>query len=100
MTADASYGQTPPGRSRKQALPRDVYSALATDDDARSMVLGAFRAMSGNLNTWGRSDREAMATALTRAEDAVELRRASPARDALGLALRGVRRRLETELWP
>jgi len=59
--------------------------------------LGAWGAWGGDMDRWGRADREAMARALTRAEDSLELR-AGPRAVVARAALRVVRRRLEDEL--
>lgn len=104
MNENASCAGFAPARSRKQGVPagapivtRQVHEALAGDDEVRALVLGCFRVQGGDLDAWRRSDREVMADAFTRGEDAVELRRTSPARDALRVALRRVRRALEAE---
>lgn len=62
----------------------------------REHVLARFRALGGSPDRWQRRDREAMAEAITRAEDEVEGSR------VVGLCdgLRALRRALECELWP
>ena len=98
----ASYGASAPARSQIPEAPceyRNVLQALA-DRDARSRVLAEFRRRGGTPDTWRlRSTREAMADALTRTEDAIELE-SRGRMTAERLALRGIRRRLECELWP
>lgn len=64
--------------------------------EARSGALGRFRAGGFEPDDFGssRPAREAMADALARTEDELELRRARTE------SIRHVRRRLEQELWP
>jgi hypothetical protein len=104
LTPDrASYGDLAPARSRKQAAPCDVRTvlrALGPHDGARALVLADFRARGGSVETWHlRPTREAMVEALSRAEDALEVEsrgRVTAAR----VDLRGIRCRVERELWP
>jgi hypothetical protein len=67
-------------------------------DEARDFVMGRYRAAGFTPDDFGhkRPAREAMADALTRAEDRLGLAPSSPARDAI----RDVRRRLEWDLYP
>jgi hypothetical protein len=67
--------------------------------EERSAVLGAFRAAGGSADRWKRPDQEAMCDALTRGEDRLEGARGSHA-ELERAAIRGVRRRLELELFP
>lgn len=91
-TASAENGAAKNKGSRvtvEQAL-----RVLETDDAARRLALDAFRVHGGSLDRWQRSDREAMAGAMTRAEDMLESgtgARVANAREAI----RAVRRRLE-----
>jgi hypothetical protein len=99
----ASYGASASARSQKQAVPCDVRTvlrALGPHDGARVLVLAAFRARGGSPDTWRqRPTREAMAEALSRVEDAVEVENRGRTA-AVRLALRGIRQRVERELWP
>jgi hypothetical protein len=72
----------------------DVVRVLgeAKDPGLRTEVLSAFRALGGLADRWKSQDREAMARALVRAEDARDLRRWEHE------PLRRVRRALEDEL--
>jgi hypothetical protein len=97
-----SCGAVAPARSQKQAPPCDVRTvlrALGPHDAARALVLADFRARGVSPDTWHlRPTREAMAEALSRAEDALEVEsrgRVTVAR----VELRGIRRRVERELW-
>lgn len=74
----------------------DVLAALEAFDDDRREVLARFKAAGGSADRWGRSDRVAMADALSRVEDLAELR-ARCHWTAVRAALRQVRRRLEDE---
>ncbi len=98
-----SYGDVAPARSQKHGAACDVQTVLRTlgpHDGARALVLADFRARGGSLDAWHqRLTRAAMAEALSRAEDALE----SESRGHVAKArtdLRGIRRRLELELWP
>jgi hypothetical protein len=71
-----------------------VLRAIGADDEIRRHALDAFKATGGNMDRWSRRDREAMADALTAAEDALE-----GSRRAALVNLRAARRRLELELW-
>jgi hypothetical protein len=97
-----SYGDIAPARSRKQAAPcdiRTVLRALGPHDGARALVLADFRARGGSPDTWHlRSTREAMVEALSRAEDALEVE-SRGRMTAARVDLRGIRRRVERELW-
>ncbi len=76
---------------------RDVQLALVNHEPARREVMARFRERGGSFSRWRRSDVEAMADALTRTEDALELLtngRMTPARDDL----KKIRRKLEDEL--
>lgn len=68
--------------------------------EARSAALGAYRAAGFTPDDFGRlrAARMAMADALTRCEDRLEI--AHPGTRAERGAIRTVRRRLERELWP
>ncbi len=76
--------------------------AALQDDNARSEALSLYRARGFTPDDFGRlrEARAAMADALSRAEDQIELRRQSPARDQARALVRSARRRLEVELWP
>lgn len=76
---------------------RDVLKTLAAHTGAQGEVMARFRALGGSSTRWQRRDRLAMAEALTRTEDAEELRQ-SGRWTAARLALRAIRRRSETEL--
>jgi len=79
----------------------DVLRAVV-DDTARSVALSAYRARGFTPDDFGRlrAAREAMSDALSRVEGQLELARPTPARDRARSLVRGVRRRLEVELWP
>ncbi|MFZ5891280.1 MAG: hypothetical protein ACOY0T_09540 [Myxococcota bacterium] len=83
--------------SRKQALPFGVW-IKSVPPRVRDEVVARYRASGRTPDDFGkRAAREAMADALTRAEDQLELEHPRwPERDEL----REVRRRLEKELWP
>jgi hypothetical protein len=72
----------------------------ALDGEALALALRVFKSHGGDRNRWRRSDREAMADALSRAEDFLEQeakgRTPSEARNHLKV----IRRKLEAELWP
>ena len=70
--------------------------ALRPLDTTRDAVLAAFRSAGGDRNRWQRADWQAMADAMTGAEDALELRRGEHAA-AERAAIRQVRRSLETD---
>jgi len=74
---------------------RAVVCAIA---GSRDRVLAKFRALGGNPSRWRRRDQEAMAEALSRTEDELEL--GNPMQRAAGIKLRQIRRALEDELWP
>jgi hypothetical protein len=100
----ASYEPTPKARRGKQGVPcatyPEVLASLSEDDGARVDVLARFKAAGGNRDLWQRRDREIMADALSRAEDALELRASRAAAVVATLAkVHAVRRRLERELW-
>jgi hypothetical protein len=91
VSGEAS-GKTPAG------IPtfRQVVVALAIDPAIRPEVLATFKANGGNADRWQRRDVLAMADAITRAEDRLELGlrgRLTPLR----LAFRAIRRRLEID---
>ena len=78
---------------------RTVLRALGPHDGARALVLADFRARGGSPDTWHlRSTREAMVEALSRAEDALEVE-SRGRMTAARVDLRGIRRRVERELW-
>jgi hypothetical protein len=104
MTETQSYRRSHSGRSQKQGVPenrpietRQVYAAIADDEETRSLVLARFRSLGGSLDRWQRHDRALMSQAFTAGEDALELRRPTERRDILRSALRDIRRRLERE---
>ena len=79
---------------------RDVVRVLP-DPETRSCALSAFRGSGFDADSFGtrRSAREALADALTRAEDWLELTYPrSPRRQAERAAIRELRRRLEGEV--
>lgn len=85
---------------------RDVLAVLQ-DDETRSYALSRFRDAGFSADAFGhrRAAREALADALTRTEDWLEYREVDHPRRAHWYrpqreAIRGVRRRLEWELWP
>jgi hypothetical protein len=76
---------------------KQVHRALAeTGDATRRSVLARFRSYGGLLDRWARSDWRAMADALSRAEDELELAHRTVGREAL----HALRRRIEDELEP
>lgn len=87
----------------------DVLRAVQ-GDETRSYALGRYRAAGHSVDAFGtgskgghRAAREAMADALSRTEDWLEVDERRAGRDqrqAERLAIRDVRRRLELELWP
>ncbi len=86
--------------SQKQGVPeyRRIVSLLG---ETRDSVLARFRTNGGSPDRWSRTDWLAMAEALSRAEDALELRFLRQRRKqtgllALRLSLRDARRTLET----
>lgn len=109
------FGRSSPGGAIGWS---DVLRALDADEAVRADVLALYRqGFRGCRSQWHpdpdaprvwtpddfatrRGARECMADALTAAEDRLDLERRSPRREALALALRDVRRRLEWELWP
>jgi len=68
-------------------------------EGVRDAVMGRFRALGGSADRWRRQDRAAMAEALTRTEDSLELVRGAIAL-ANRLVLQGLRRPLEVACWP
>lgn len=97
----------------------EVSRALDEDEAVRALVLRLYRegfrgCASGWVSpppdeprVWTPDDfghrheaRRCMADALTWAEDALDLAKRTPRREALALTLRGLRRRLEIELYP
>lgn len=89
-----------------RATWKDVLRALQ-DDQARELAVSHYRARGFGPDDFGhkRPAREAMADALTFAEDRLELanldqRAGTAARDRARAAIRPVRRRLEWELFP
>ncbi|HEY1958608.1 MAG TPA: hypothetical protein VGH28_23480 [Polyangiaceae bacterium] len=106
--ADASYATTARTDRKKSLAPCDVqtvFRALGEHDRARRLVLDRFAALGGKLDAWAqRATREAMADALTFAEDRIEFtcdgRSTRPYDSPDRVALRDIRRRLEWELWP
>jgi hypothetical protein len=78
----------------------DVLRALAPLE-SRQRVLGAVKAAGFSPDSWGsRASLQALADALTRAEDSPELAHRGRVRDRERATLRDLRRRLELELWP
>ncbi len=75
-----------------------VLGPVSEDSDIGKIILGHFRAGGGSVDRWQVSDRQLMADAVTRGEDALELMRPSAARLALRKELRRVRRLLENDL--
>jgi len=73
---------------------------VLTDDAAREIALGRYRAMGYKPDDFARSPkaRSAMCDCLSRAEDALEFRRPSDTRNRTMGAIRTVRRCLEREL--
>jgi hypothetical protein len=95
----AVLAKQPPSRQPKTRVPADnVRRALATDPEARADAMVRFRRSGGDLDRWGPSDAKRMAEAITLAEDGLEHRRSTPARDVARVALRDVRRQLEWEV--
>lgn len=109
MQSDLTPAQTSIKKApRSAASPRrsvlgwpEVLRALQ-DDEARSVALSLYRSRGFTPDDFGhrREARAALADALSRAEDQIELRRQSPARDHARTLVRAARRRLEVELWP
>jgi hypothetical protein len=101
VTENASTGPLARGRSQKQAMSggvqvttRQVHKVLSDDEDTRAMVMARFKALGGSLDRWSGRDHQAMALAMTAAEDSLEL--VSRGRmTAQREALRTIRRRLE-----
>lgn len=73
---------------------REVVRALSSDEPSRELVLVVFKQNGGDRDRWQRRDVEAMASAITTAEDALEIR-ARGVMTAPRRKLRAVRRRLE-----
>jgi hypothetical protein len=109
----AQQGQSHQGKHRVSEAPmtevKDVLAVLRLDGWAEETSMERFRARGGVLSRWNRTDREAMADALTAHEDKLEMRRGlAGGRDEVSnspklvrrLRLRTIRRRLELELWP
>ena len=94
------------GGRRNEAGPESRFSWPAilralSDTETRSFVLSRYRELGAQPADWpSRRSLEAMADALTAAEDWLELRRATPRLLATRSRLRTIRRRLERELWP
>ena len=94
----------PNRESQKTEVPCITFAAVARAigpfDAERTAVMARFRELGGTPDTWHeRATREAMLAALVTVEDKAELEsrgRMTPVR----LAMRGVRRRLELDLWP
>jgi hypothetical protein len=74
---------------------RDVLRILDHDEEVCSAVLVRFRSLGGVQDRWRRADWQAMAGAITGAEDTLEMQRETPARLAFRVELRAIRRRLE-----
>jgi hypothetical protein len=81
----------------KDSISVGVILKVLRTEGVEELVIARFRAHAGVLSRWNRSDRIAMADALTGAEDALEVAYASIKRRH---ALRDLRRALELELWP
>ncbi len=96
------------GKRAGQDRVRSVRTALGwpdvlyavQNDEARSAALGLYRARGFRPDDFGRirRAREAMADALTRTEDMLEMR--GRRSDDERARVRAVRRQLEWELWP
>lgn len=71
---------------------------ISEDPEIRQIVLGHFRANGGSVDRWQLTDRQAMADAITKGEDALEMMRMSTARAALRVELRRVRRLIENDI--
>ncbi len=88
------------GRTQGGVLGWSNVLAALPGDDARSLALGCYRSAGFGPDDFARlrGARMAMADALTRAEDVLEIRgtRYDPERERI----RAIRRRLERELWP
>jgi hypothetical protein len=65
---------------------------------ARQQVIDQFKALGGDRNRWQAQDRDAMAIAITIAEDHVEYLRDCPARQRHRKDMKTVRRRLELSI--
>jgi hypothetical protein len=98
-------GRAKPKReSQKTEVPCITFAAVARAvgpfDTERTDVMARFRELGGTPDTWHeRTTREAMLGALTAAEEMAELD-SRGRMTAARLAMRGVRRRLELDLWP
>jgi len=79
----------------------DVVRAVP-DPSTRSRLAGAIREAGFSLDSLPTRSaaRAALADALTREEDRVELRRSCPTQQAELYALRALRRAIEAEVWP
>ncbi len=77
-------------------LAKEVLRAVGDHGDMREKVLSRFKENGGDIQRRKRADMAAMCDALTSVEDKLEFTRFATARSAV----RGVRRRLELELWP
>lgn len=86
--------------SRQKAVGYPDVLRVVQDDETRSYALRCFRDSGFSADSFAhrRAAREAMAGALTLTEDWLEAEH--PRRVADRVALRGVRRALELELWP
>jgi len=109
VDSSASSSEATP---RKQAVSeaaqivpvRTVLATIGEYDSTRRLVLDGFKARGGSLDAWHRSDRQAMADAITHAEDVLEMRHAEMRRcsaraelETERMKLRDLRRRLECE---
>lgn len=101
---NASQRAKPKRESQKTEVPCITFAAVARAigpfDAERVAVMARFRASGGRPDAWHeRATREAMADALSKVEDRAELE-SRGRMTAARLAMRGVRRRLELDLWP
>jgi hypothetical protein len=89
-----------PQRTARPIAWRDVLRGLQ-DDATRSYALDRFRTAgftADHFESGKRAPRQALAHALARTEDWLEIEH--PRRDRERTAVRALRRRLEQELWP
>lgn len=103
--ADAPTPAMPKRTPQKHATSggaQTILRALGPHDRARSLAMTELRRRGGSLDAWARS-RAAMVEALTHAEDAIEFNPSGsmrPYESTDRAALRAVRRRLESEVFP
>lgn len=113
MALTRSGTKTAPEKScapRARVLGWPEVLRAVQDDEARSFTFASFRAAGFTPDHWvdrhmGRKAREAMADALTRTEDRLEMSaadeiRGRSRRESARAEIRIVRRQLEVELWP